>query len=127
MDPSRQKARRTRNEGRVRALKAMREEHAQRRKVQGNATIQLSEAQKSGKRVFEAFNLNYAYDGKDIVKSLDIQVMRGDKLALVGPNGCGKTTLIKLLLGQLEPDIGNVKQGTNLEVAYFVPRTAGSQ
>lgn len=113
------KARRTRNEGRVRALKAMREEHAQRRKVQGNATIQLSAAQKSGKRVFEAFNLNYAYDGKDIVKSFDLQLIRGDKLALVGPNGCGKSTLIKLLLGQIQPDVGTVKQGTNLEIAYF--------
>lgn len=113
------KARRTRNEGRVRALKAMRDEYANRRKVQGNATIQLSEAQKSGKRVFEAFNLNYAYDDKDIVKSLDLQLMRGDKLALVGPNGCGKSTLIKLLLGQIQPDVGTVKQGTNLEIAYF--------
>lgn len=113
------KARRTRNEGRVRALKAMRDEYAQRRKVQGNATIKLSDAQKSGKRVFEALNLNFAYDGKDIVKSLDLQLMRGDKLALVGPNGCGKSTLIKLLLGQITPDIGNVKQGTNLEIAYF--------
>ena len=113
------KARRTRNEGRVRALKAMREEYAQRRKVQGNATIQLSDAQKSGKRVFEAKSLNYGYEDKCIVKDLDLQVMRGDKLALVGPNGCGKSTLIKLLLGQLSPQSGSVKQGTNLEVAYF--------
>ena len=113
------KARRTRNEGRVRALKAMREEHAQRRNVQGNATIQLSEAQKSGKRVFESHQLTYAYDGNPIVKNFDLQLMRGDKLALVGPNGCGKSTLIKLLLGQLKPDSGKVQQGTNLEIAYF--------
>lgn len=113
------KARRTRNEGRVRALKAMRNEHAQRRKVQGNATIHLSDAQKSGKRVFEAQNLSYGFNDLTIVKSLDLQLMRGDKLALVGPNGCGKSTLIKLLIGQLKPDSGDVKQGTNLEVAYF--------
>ncbi|MFC3647434.1 ATP-binding cassette domain-containing protein [Planctobacterium marinum] len=113
------KARRTRNEGRVRALKAMRDEYAQRRKVQGNATIQLSDGQKSGKRVFEAKGLTYAIDGQPLVKNLDLQVIRGDKLALVGPNGCGKSTLIKLLLGQITPDAGTVKQGTNLEIAYF--------
>ncbi|BDX06415.1 ATP-binding cassette ATPase Uup [Planctobacterium marinum] len=113
------KARRTRNEGRVRALKAMRDEYAQRRKVQGNASIQLSDGQKSGKRVFEAKGLSYSIDGTPLVNNLDLQVMRGDKLALVGPNGCGKSTLIKLLLGQLTPDKGSVRQGTNLEIAYF--------
>lgn len=113
------KARRTRNEGRVRALKAMREEYAQRRKVQGNASIQLSDGQKSGKRVFEAQGLTYSIDGAPLVNNLDLQVMRGDKLALVGPNGCGKSTLIKLLLGQLTPEKGRVRQGTNLEIAYF--------
>lgn len=78
-----------------------------------------SDGQKSGKRVFEAKNLCYSIDGVPLVSNLDLQVMRGDKLAFVGPNGCGKSTLIKLLLGQLTPDSGSVKQGTNLEIAYF--------
>ncbi|MCV2884154.1 ABC transporter ATP-binding protein [Aestuariibacter sp. AA17] len=113
------KARRTRNEGRVRALKALREEHAKRRKVQGKASITLNDAASSGKRVFEAKGLSYAYGDKPIVKHLDFAVYRGDKVALVGPNGCGKSTLIKLLLGDLHADNGKVEQGTNLEVAYF--------
>lgn len=118
------KARRTRNEGRVRALKAMRDEYAQRRNVQGKASITTADAQKSGKVVFEAQGLNVAYGDNVIVRNLDLTLLRGDRLALVGPNGCGKSTLIKALLGELDNVPGNsisgkVKRGTNLEVAYF--------
>ncbi|ALS98480.1 ABC transporter ATP-binding protein [Lacimicrobium alkaliphilum] len=113
------KARRTRNEGRVRALKALRKEHAQRRQVQGTAKVSLADSQSSGKLVFEAKALSYAIEGKPIVRDLDFSLLRGDKLALVGPNGCGKSTLIRLLLGKLQPDSGSVRQGTNLDLAYF--------
>ncbi|XOV77943.1 MAG: ATP-binding cassette domain-containing protein [Aestuariibacter sp.] len=113
------KARRTRNEGRVRALKAMRDEYAQRRNVQGKATITTADAQKSGKVVFETKDLSIAFDDNLIVKHLDLTLLRRDRLALIGPNGCGKSTLIKALLGDLENYQGTVKTGTNLEVAYF--------
>ena len=113
------KARRTRNEGRVRALKALRETHQARRKVQGSAKISGHVSQASGKRVFEATGLSYAIAGQQIVKDLDLHIVRGDKIAFIGNNGCGKSTLIKLLLGDLIPDSGEVIQGVNLEVAYF--------
>ncbi len=113
------KARRTRNEGRVRALKALRNEHAQRRKVQGRAKASISSASSSGKIVFDCEGLSYAIDGKQIVKDFDFTLYRNDKLALIGPNGCGKSTLIKLMLGQLKPQSGHLKTGVNLEVAYF--------
>lgn len=113
------KARRTRNEGRVRALKAMRNEHAERRSVQGNAKMQVEEALRSGKIVFEMENVSYSVAGKTLVRDFSVQVNRGDKIALVGPNGCGKTTLLKLMLGQLQPDSGKVRCGTKLEIAYF--------
>ncbi len=113
------KARRTRNEGRVRALKKLREQRKQRREVQGNAVVSQSAAVRSGKTVFEACDLSYAIDGKILVKRLNVSILRGDKVALIGPNGCGKTTLIKLLLGQLKPDSGECKPGANIEVAYF--------
>lgn len=113
------KARRTRNEGRVRALKALRETHQARRKVQGSAKISGHVSQASGKRVFEATGLSYAIGGQQIVKDLDLHIVRGDKIAFIGNNGCGKSTLIKLLLGDLIPDSGEVIQGVNLEVAYF--------
>ena len=113
------KARRTRNEGRVRALKALRQEHAQRRNRQGTATIKVQDANASGKMVFEAKSISCSFDDKPIVKNLDLNVIRGDKVALIGPNGAGKSTLIKLLLGDQEPDNGSVRRGTNLEVAYF--------
>lgn len=113
------KARRTRNEGRVRALKAMRNEHAERRSVQGNAKMQVEEALRSGKIVFEMENVSYSVAGKTLVRGFSVQVNRGDKIALVGPNGCGKTTLLKLMLGQLQPDSGKVRCGTKLEIAYF--------
>ncbi len=113
------KARRTRNEGRVRALEALRGMHQARRKVQGNAKIEGHVGQSSGKRVFEATGLRYSIGGQCIVKDLDIHIVRGDKIAFIGSNGCGKSTLIKLLMGQLTPDSGEVIQGVNLEVAYF--------
>ncbi|MCW8108444.1 ABC transporter ATP-binding protein [Alteromonas ponticola] len=113
------KARRTRNEGRVRALKKLREQRRQRREVQGNAVVSQSASVRSGKTVFEAQHLSYAIEGKPLVRDLNLTLLRGDKIALIGPNGCGKTTLIKLLLGQLQSDSGTCKQGANLEVAYF--------
>ncbi len=113
------KARRTRNEGRVRALKAMRNERQARIGRQGSANMAMNQAERSGKLVFDVEGLGYRYGDKVIVKHLTTAVMRGDRIALVGPNGCGKSTLIKLLLDQLEPQEGRVKQGTKLQVAYF--------
>jgi len=113
------KARRTRNEGRVRALKAMRHERSERREVLGSAKMQVEEASRSGKIVFEMENVSYQIAGKTLVHDFSAQIMRGDKIALVGPNGCGKTTLLKLMLSQLEADSGRVHCGTKLEVAYF--------
>jgi ATP-binding cassette subfamily F protein uup len=114
------KARRTRNEGRVRALEAMRREYADRRKQQGTAKMDIQQAQKSGKIVAEAENINFAFnDGEQVVKSFSTLIQRGDKVGLIGRNGVGKTTLLKLLLGQLEPQTGIVKTGTNLDIAYF--------
>lgn len=113
------KARRTRNEGRVRALKAMRRERGERREVMGTAKMQVEEATRSGKIVFEMENVDYQVDGKQLVKDFSAQVQRSDKIALIGPNGCGKTTLLKLMLGQLQADSGRIHVGTKLEVAYF--------
>jgi ATP-binding cassette subfamily F protein uup len=113
------KARRTRNEGRVRALKAMRRERGERREVLGSAKMQVEEAARSGKIVFEMEDVCYQVAGKVLVKDFSAQVQRSDKIALVGPNGCGKTTLLKLMLSQLEADSGRVHCGTKLEVAYF--------
>ncbi|MGI2880445.1 ABC transporter ATP-binding protein [Vibrio furnissii] len=113
------KARRTRNEGRVRALKKLREERGERREVQGKVNLQIDDAARSGKIVFEAEHLQYAIDGQFIVQDFSFNIMRGDRIALVGPNGCGKSTLLKLLLGELQPDSGRLHCGTKLEVAYF--------
>lgn len=113
------KARRTRNEGRVRALKALREERRSRREVQGTAKIQLDQTARSGKIVFELENASYETVGKTLLKNFTATIQRGDKIALVGPNGCGKTTFIKLLLGELQPTSGSIRCGTKLEVAYF--------
>jgi ATP-binding cassette subfamily F protein uup len=113
------KARRTRNEGRVRALEALRKEFKARRNQMGSANIVSRVGAKSGKRVFELVNASYQYDSKPIIKNLDLLINRGDKIAFIGPNGCGKTTLIKLLIGQLEAQSGEVFQGANLEIAYF--------
>ncbi|MDG2628393.1 ABC transporter ATP-binding protein [Vibrio parahaemolyticus] len=113
------KARRTRNEGRVRALKKLREERRDRREVQGKVNLNIDDASRSGKIVFEAENVSFAYDGKQIVDNFSFNIMRGDRIALIGPNGCGKSTVLKLLLGQLEAQSGRLHRGTKLEVAYF--------
>ncbi|HHG3357177.1 TPA: ABC transporter ATP-binding protein [Vibrio parahaemolyticus] len=113
------KARRTRNEGRVRALKKLREERRDRREVQGKANLNIDDASRSGKIVFEAENVSFAYDGKQIVDNFSFNIMRGDRIALIGPNGCGKSTVLKLLLGQIEAQSGRLHCGTKLEVAYF--------
>jgi ATP-binding cassette subfamily F protein uup len=112
-------ARRTRNEGRVRALKAMREAHRQRRERQGTARMQVQEADRSGALVIEAKDAASGYDGKPVIRDLTTTIMRGDKVGIIGPNGSGKTTLLRLLLGQAAPQAGTVRQGTGLEVAYF--------
>lgn len=113
------KARRTRNEGRVRALKAMRVERSKRIEQQGKVRLDLNQAERSGKLVIEAENINFGYTEERLVKNFSTTIMRGDKIGIIGPNGCGKSTMIKLLLGQLQPDGGKVKQGTRLEAAYF--------
>ena len=113
------KARRTRNEGRVRALKAMREERRQRREVMGTAKLQLDTSSRSGKTVFEMEDVSYEIAGKTLLKDFSTTILRGDKIALVGPNGCGKTTFIKLLLGEIQPTSGKIRCGTKLDIAYF--------
>lgn len=113
------KARRTRNEGRVRALEQLRLDRKARRDVVGKAKMTLASTSKSGKLVFEIENLSYAYETKPIVTDFTSRVIRGDRIALVGPNGCGKSTLLKLLLGNLDPVKGEIKTGTLLDVAYF--------
>jgi ATP-binding cassette subfamily F protein uup len=113
------KARRTRNEGRVRALKKLREESRQRRELQGTAKIQLQSAERSGALVAEALNASFAYDGRTIVKGFSTTIMRGDRIGIIGPNGSGKTTLLKMLLGELIPQQGEIKLGSRREVIYF--------
>ncbi|HEY9200257.1 MAG TPA: ATP-binding cassette domain-containing protein [Gammaproteobacteria bacterium] len=113
------KARRTRNEGRVRALKALREERSQRREKKGQVNMAVSEQERSGKRVIEVHNISYSYGDQPIVKNFSTLITRGDRIAILGPNGVGKSTLLKLLLGQLKPDEGHVEMGTKLEIAYF--------
>lgn len=103
----------------MRALKALRVERSQRREVMGTAKMQVEEATRSGKIVFELEDVNYQVGEKVLVRGFSARVQRGDKIALVGPNGCGKTTLLKLMLGQLKADSGRVHCGTKLEVAYF--------
>ncbi|UJX27029.1 ABC transporter ATP-binding protein [Pseudoalteromonas sp. CF6-2] len=113
------KARRTRNEGRVRALKALRKERKQRVDQVGKTDFNIETADRSGKLVFEAKNIAHAFKDKVIAKDFSTLVMRGDRIGLVGPNGIGKTTLLKILFGDLAADSGSVKQGVNLEFAYF--------
>ncbi|OOY22522.1 elongation factor 3 [Thioclava sediminum] len=112
-------ARRKRNQGRVRALQALRAERAGQIKRQGVAAMELDSGQQSGKRVIEATGLSKRYGDKQIVKDFDLRVLRGDRVAFVGPNGVGKTTLLKMLTGEVAPDEGAVKLGTNLEIAVF--------
>ncbi|QDF67237.1 ABC transporter ATP-binding protein [Shewanella sp. SNU WT4] len=113
------KARRTRNEGRVRALKALRTERLERINRQGGVNMAVSDNDRSGKLVFDVKSLCYNLPDKNLVNNFSTTVMRGDRIALIGPNGCGKSTLIKLLLEQLEPQSGELKCGTKLQVAYF--------
>jgi len=113
------KARRTRNEGRVRALLALREERAQRREAPGRARIAIEEAERSGKLVIEAEGVSFAWGEKPIVRDLSLRILRGDRIGLIGPNGVGKTTLLRILLGEQPPDRGRVRLGTRLEIAYF--------
>ncbi|SHJ14910.1 ATP-binding cassette, subfamily F, uup [Ruegeria lacuscaerulensis ITI-1157] len=112
-------ARRKRNQGRVRALQALRSERAAQIKRQGSAAMSLESGPKSGRKVIEARGISKAFDGKPIVRNLDLLVQRGDRVAFVGPNGVGKTTVLKMLLGEVEPDEGSVTLGTNLEIAVF--------
>ena len=114
------KARRTRNEGRVRALKAMRNERSERRERQGKANLLLETADKSGKQVILAEHMSYAHPGGEpLIRDLTLLIQRGDRIGLLGPNGSGKTTLLKLLLGDLQPTSGKIQYGTKLEIAYF--------
>lgn len=114
------KARRTRNQGRVKHLQAMREERRERRERSGKARIQVEDAGRSGKLIAEAIGAGFAYEtDKPLIRDLDLTLIRGDKIGLIGENGSGKTTLLRLLLGQLEPTSGEIKRGTRQEVAYF--------
>ncbi len=113
------KARRTRNEGRVRALQQLRSERAARRERQGSANLIVADDKRSGKRIIEATNINFSYADKAIISDFSTVIQRQDRIGIIGANGAGKTTLINLLLGKLQPDSGEIKIGTNIEVAYF--------
>lgn len=113
------KARRTRNEGRVRSLEAMREELGKRIKRQGKARFEIGEAEQSGRKVIEARSIGHGYGGDTLIDNFKIKIMRGDRIGLIGNNGVGKSTLLKILLGEIQPDQGHVKLGTNLKMGYF--------
>jgi ATP-binding cassette subfamily F protein uup len=113
------KARRTRNEGRVRALLEMRRERARRQTETGLARLSIQEAEKGGRIVVEAENIDFAYENKKIIEAFSTVIIRGDKIGIIGPNGCGKTTLLKVLLGELAPQQGRIRLGTGIKIAYF--------
>ena len=113
------KARRTRNEGRVRELEKLRNERGQRRERVGTVKLQLNEAERSGRKVITAKQVFSGYDGTDIIKDFSVEILRGDRIGIIGPNGCGKSTLLNTLLGQIAPRLGEVIHGTKLEIAYF--------
>ncbi len=113
------KARRTRNEGRVRALEKLREAHKARRQQQGKANLQYNQANHSGKQVIEVDDISFAWPDQTVIDHFSTMILRGDKIGFIGANGCGKSTLLKLLLGQLTPQSGHIKLGTNLKIAYF--------
>ncbi|MGO2056420.1 MAG: ATP-binding cassette domain-containing protein, partial [Halomonadaceae bacterium] len=119
------KARRTRNEGRVRALEAMRNERSQRRERQGNANLTVDRGERTGKRVVELQGVTQRFGDEVILRDINLEVLRGDRIGFLGRNGAGKTTLLKILLGELEPSEGSVQMGTNLKVAYFDQLRAG--
>ena len=119
------KARRTRNEGRVRALEQLRRERSQRRERQGTATLSVDSGERSGKRVVELTNVTQHFEASTVIRDLSIEIQRGDRIGLIGRNGAGKTTLLKILLGELEPSEGEVRLGTKLQVAYFDQLRAG--
>jgi ATP-binding cassette subfamily F protein uup len=113
------KARRTRNEGRVKALLKMRAERKARRMRGGSALLKVTDAQLSGKIVIEALEVTYTYDGTPLIRNFSTLITRGDKVGIIGPNGCGKTTLINLMLGNSTPQSGTIRRGTNLSITYF--------
>src|SRR5690606_2754681 len=112
-------ARRTRNEGRVRRLEQLRRERAERRERQGNVRMAVAEGARSGRLIAELQNVSHSFGDRVIVRDLSTTIMRGDRIGLIGPNGAGKTTLLRIILGELEPDSGSVRHGTNLTVGYF--------
>ncbi|MBF8223679.1 ribosomal protection-like ABC-F family protein [Halomonas sp. 328] len=119
------KARRTRNEGRVRALEQMRRERSQRRERQGNANLSVDSGERTGKRVVELTHVTQRFGDEAVIRDLSLEIQRGDRIGFIGRNGAGKTTLLKILLGELEPSEGQVRLGTNLKVAYFDQLRAG--
>lgn len=113
------KARRTRNEGRVRALKKMRQEHSERRTKVGTAKLQLQEADRSGRLVAKVRGITHSFGGPPLINDFSTTIFRGDRIGIIGPNGIGKSTILKIMLGQLQPEAGKVQMGTNMSVAYF--------